>query len=67
MSELQERPPSIQKMSTAGPLGGTIEDSGALTIHVRNVDGGPPGPRGGSGLQSGSERCVVNLSMINKK
>jgi hypothetical protein len=28
---------------------------------LRNVDGGPPGPHGGSDPHLGSKRCVVNM------
>jgi hypothetical protein len=41
--EVQERSPSIQKNSTAGPLGGGAGGPKALTIKAKNVDGGPPG------------------------
>jgi hypothetical protein len=35
---------------------------------LRNVDGEPRGPCGGSGLYLGSERCVMTcIGMIDKK
>jgi hypothetical protein len=35
------------KTSMVGPLGGGARDLGAPIINVKNVDGRPPGPRGG--------------------
>jgi hypothetical protein len=32
----------MSEMSMVGPLGGTVENSGAPTTYVRDVDGGPP-------------------------
>jgi hypothetical protein len=45
LSEIQERPPLTQKMSTVGPTGGggSVRDLGAPTINARNVDGTPLG------------------------
>jgi hypothetical protein len=43
MPEIREYPPSTQKMSTVGPLGGSAGGSGAATIKIKNIDGGPPG------------------------
>jgi hypothetical protein len=40
--EVRERPPSTQKMSMVGPLGGGAEGPGAPTINTKNIDGGPP-------------------------
>jgi hypothetical protein len=42
MSEIRERPPSMQKLSMIGPLGGGAEDPGAPTINIKNIDGDPP-------------------------
>jgi hypothetical protein len=42
LSEIQERPPSIQKMSKSGPLEGDAGDPGAPTINAKNVDDEPP-------------------------
>jgi hypothetical protein len=61
MTEIQEHPPSTQKMSMAGLLRGGDGDPGASTINTKNIDGRPPNPIGGSGLHPGSERCVLNL------
>jgi hypothetical protein len=61
MTEIQEHPPSTQKTSMAGLLGGGDGDPGAPTINTKNIDGSPPNPIGGSGLHPGSERCVLNL------
>jgi hypothetical protein len=88
--KIQERPPSMLKMSMVGPLGFADGDTGALTINakehqwrspsevlpkirerlpstLKNVDGRPPGSRGGFGLQSGSVRCVVNLHRYDRQ
>jgi hypothetical protein len=35
VAEIQERPPSTQKMSMVGPLGGNVGDLGAPTINAR--------------------------------
>jgi hypothetical protein len=43
LSEIQEHPPSMLKMSMMGLLAGADGDPGAPTISVKNVDGGPPG------------------------
>jgi hypothetical protein len=45
MPEVQERPPSMQKILTAGPVGGGAEGLRAPTINIKNVDGEPPGRR----------------------
>jgi hypothetical protein len=45
MPEVQERPPSMQKILMAGPVGGGAEGLGAPTINIKNVDGEPPGRR----------------------
>jgi hypothetical protein len=47
MPEVREHPPSTQKMSTTGSLGGGAGGPGASTINAKNVDGGPLG--GGAG------------------
>jgi hypothetical protein len=43
MSEIRERPPSMQKLLMIGPLGGGAEDPGAPTINIKNVGGDRPG------------------------
>jgi hypothetical protein len=43
--EVHERPPSMQKMSMAGPLRGGARGLGARTINVRNINGRPLGRR----------------------
>jgi hypothetical protein len=40
---------------------GATGDPGAPTINIKNVDGGPPGPHGGSDPHSGCEQCAINL------
>jgi hypothetical protein len=40
--EVQERPPSTEKMSMVGPLGGGVRGPGAPTINAKNIDGNPP-------------------------
>jgi hypothetical protein len=42
VTEIRERPPSMQKILTAGPLGGAAEDPRAPIINAKNVDGAPP-------------------------
>jgi hypothetical protein len=44
--EVWERPPPMLKTSIAGPLAGAGGDLGVPTINAKNIDGGPPGPRG---------------------
>jgi hypothetical protein len=51
----------------AGPLGGGARDPRAPTINAKNIDGGPPTPKGGSGLHPRFERCVVNLHGYDKQ
>jgi hypothetical protein len=41
--EVQERPPSTQKMSTVPPLGGGVGGPGPPTINAKNINGGPMG------------------------
>jgi hypothetical protein len=41
LPEVRECPPSTQKMSTAGPLGGEAGGPGAPAINTKNIDGGP--------------------------
>jgi hypothetical protein len=41
--KIWELPPSKQKTSTMGPLGGDVEDLEASTINAKNIDGGPLG------------------------
>jgi hypothetical protein len=41
--EVQERPPSTEKMSMVGPLKGGVRGPGAPTINAKNIDGNPPG------------------------
>jgi hypothetical protein len=41
LPEIRERPPSMLKMSTAGPLGGGVEDPGAPPINAKDINGGP--------------------------
>jgi hypothetical protein len=45
MSEIRERPPSMQKISMVDPLGGDARDLRAHTINAKNVNDGPPGRR----------------------
>jgi hypothetical protein len=49
MLEIRERPPSMQKTSTADPLRGNAGDPGAPIINAKNVDSGPLAPVGGGG------------------
>jgi hypothetical protein len=44
--EVWERPTPMLKTSIAGPLAGAGGDLGVPTINAKNIDGGPPGPRG---------------------
>jgi hypothetical protein len=44
---VRESPPSMQKMSTTGPMGGGAGGLGAPTINTKNIDGGLPGRRAG--------------------
>jgi hypothetical protein len=41
MSETQEHPPPILKMSMAGSLGGDAGDLGVPTTYLEDADGGP--------------------------
>jgi hypothetical protein len=41
--DIRVRPPSMLRMSMAGPLGSGARGLGAPTINTRNVNGGPPG------------------------
>jgi hypothetical protein len=42
MLKIWEHPPSMQKTSMVGPLGGAIGDPGARTVNAKNTDSGPP-------------------------
>jgi hypothetical protein len=65
--EVQKRPPSILKTSMVEPLRGDNRDPIAPTICLEDVDGRPPGPRGGSGLHPTFEKCVVTcMGSIDK-
>jgi hypothetical protein len=68
--EIRERPPSTLRNVDGAPppYEVLLENLLALTITTRNGDGGPPGPRGGSGPHSGSEGYAVTcIGMIDKK
>jgi hypothetical protein len=44
--EVWERPPSMQKTLTVGPLGGGDGGLGVSTTQLGDVDDAPPGPLG---------------------
>jgi hypothetical protein len=46
--EVRECPPPMSGKSMVAPLGGGAESPGAPTTYVRDVDGRPSGPLGGS-------------------
>jgi hypothetical protein len=65
--EIRERPPPILKTSMVGSLGGDVGGLRAPTTCVKDVDGGPPDPCGGSSLYPRSEKCVVTcMESIDK-
>jgi hypothetical protein len=60
VSEPRERPPSIQEMSTVGPLGGDTGDLGVPTIDAKKPRWWPPlgGDAGDSGVPTINARNV---------
>jgi hypothetical protein len=57
--EIWEQPPSTLKNVDGGLMGDADGDLRASTINVKNVDGGPPGPRRGGPVPIRDSRGVL--------